>query len=912
MSDDPRFPDGVVELRVHGVGGESPDNALGFDGDAAYPPAEHIAGDHIAGFYTKQWDGKQRHRSLEAYSWGGLTSRAGVRSLWLLLLPFSIVNTAGWMVEPRPEAAPHPSEPSRKPEGGDVTRAARVQFALIRSAALTMTALFVAWFGTLFVDLVAFQCGGQTTCTAGRWWMSPFTIDSVAAFPARRMAVGALIPLLFILLLFVLSYRARNRYEEYPHRIDHLSEFGEDGARLTDRTFWRSSAFVSRATYMHVGVAVATVGWLFALAVQELTNTRAEGTTPILIALGLYAVFVLVITWTTGDEGTDHEPSSHKEWHAYWFTPLGLTGAALVIGWVSGPNTPPTEVAAPGSLEPVFGRGPLFLGLAMLLVIVAMFLVRFIRWYNDPIKVLRTRLIPTVLWLGLIIMTVTWQQFPWVTSTWSFAIAGVMAAAIIGAGWITARTSTWRFAILLVAAAGIGLFLWGRAAQSSALQWSGMAVAGLALLPTLSAQFGRQDRWRWGAPLIGVGLGLLALMVSLAGSLILARDFLNRGQFEACCDPATPEIAVLPIYELVALLLVGSLAFAAIGAVLHLVRIRLDVWSPMADTIADEYADEPAPEPVADFVDCAADGDGAVVQQAVFWRSVSTAFRDVDVLISLLVMVPLVASVVALGRLALNADGVFSVFLNSLEYPVIPADWSAAVATAAWVASLFPLVGVIVVRMAIRNASTRRLIGIAWDVLTFWPRRFHPLAPPSYAERAVPELQARLRQLAAHEDRRVVVTAHSQGAIIATAALAGLRGSARKRIYLVTHGNPGGRLYRRFFPGYFGGGLMRWLRDRLGSEQVDGWLNLHRLTDPIGDVIFTGPDEDIGHPAADPDLGGGDRLLRDPATRWRFSLDDCPAAEGHSRYLRQAEAVVALDTIAAAVSPDASPGAADR
>src|SRR5215211_6029513 len=81
---------GVTELRVHGVGGTTPESLLG---DLA---PQQISGDQIAGFYRTA-EGQKRH--VEAYSWGGLTSRSGTRVLWLLLLPFMLANLAGWMCD---------------------------------------------------------------------------------------------------------------------------------------------------------------------------------------------------------------------------------------------------------------------------------------------------------------------------------------------------------------------------------------------------------------------------------------------------------------------------------------------------------------------------------------------------------------------------------------------------------------------------------------------------------------------------------------------------------------------------------------------------------------------------------------------------------------------------------------------
>jgi hypothetical protein len=63
--------DGVTELLVHGVGGESAEHTL------HEPHPMLVAGDATAGFYRGP-DADGRHR--ESYSWGGLTSGRASRA----------------------------------------------------------------------------------------------------------------------------------------------------------------------------------------------------------------------------------------------------------------------------------------------------------------------------------------------------------------------------------------------------------------------------------------------------------------------------------------------------------------------------------------------------------------------------------------------------------------------------------------------------------------------------------------------------------------------------------------------------------------------------------------------------------------------------------------------------------------
>src|SRR5680860_985946 len=87
--------DGTTELRIHGVSGTPPEAML------QHPHARLVAGDSRAVFHRRWFpahdDLDVPHRShREAFSWGGLTSGGASRALWLLLLPFALVNVASW------------------------------------------------------------------------------------------------------------------------------------------------------------------------------------------------------------------------------------------------------------------------------------------------------------------------------------------------------------------------------------------------------------------------------------------------------------------------------------------------------------------------------------------------------------------------------------------------------------------------------------------------------------------------------------------------------------------------------------------------------------------------------------------------------------------------------------------------
>ncbi|WP_031013767.1 hypothetical protein [Streptomyces sp. NRRL F-5727] len=175
-------------------------------------------------------------------------------------------------------------------------------------------------------------------------------------------------------------------------------------------------------------------------------------------------------------------------------------------------------------------------------------------------------------------------------------------------------------------------------------------------------------------------------------------------------------------------------------------------------------------------------------------------------------------------------------------------------------------------RRAYRDASARRTIGILWDVGTFWPRAAHPFAPPCYAERAVPDLTWRMRSWTGHTGGRLVISGHSQGSVLAAAAVWQLPSATRARVALLTYGSPLERLYGRWFPAYFGPDALRGLH-----RAVHCWTNLHRATDPIGGPVRV-PAED-GRPGVDAPA------LRDPVAYGRTRVHPLPEPVlGHSDY----------------------------
>lgn len=196
-----------------------------------------------------------------------------------------------------------------------------------------------------------------------------------------------------------------------------------------------------------------------------------------------------------------------------------------------------------------------------------------------------------------------------------------------------------------------------------------------------------------------------------------------------------------------------------------------------------------------------------------------------------------------------------------------------------------------------RDPARRRQIAVLWDVCTFLPRSYHPLSPPCYAERAVPDLQRRLWWLHDNDGRgSVVLVGHSQGAMLAIAALVqrSCRPLGGGHVSLVTFGAPVGKLYAWAFPAYITTELLTPLAPG-GGGHVRDWLNFYYPTDPIAGAVA----QKMPSPARDL----VDRPLPDPAESWYIYGQPLPAPQGHSGYWADSAVWSAINHVAAVSQP---------
>lgn len=344
----------ALELLVHGVGGATPQEML------VDPRTVRVTGDATAAIYRRSDDiDAEQHPELyrdrpipEAYCWSNLTSGNGSRALWLLLLPFMVINLAHWM---RPAATARP-------------RTIRLYGALVRLVALSLTVLLTAAACEVALDLTAWQCAGARGCSDQRSWLGFLSTAQGGWWsqPGRRLALAALVPAALVGLLWYLSNRTWSAYESQRPLTGTVPDDGEPGTApqtgaapaeplrpaLGRPGFWFGRRLVARLRAAHTAAGFLTVTASVAGATAR-HDRAAEGPVPAVYGRLIEALLVLgmlVVLWVVCRRGRSERRLDNRLDRAVI---TYLPGAALTLlvvasvhaawsrpGWASGGTLP--------------------------------------------------------------------------------------------------------------------------------------------------------------------------------------------------------------------------------------------------------------------------------------------------------------------------------------------------------------------------------------------------------------------------------------------------------------------------------------------------------------------------------------------------------------------------------------------
>lgn len=231
-------PEDVVELRVHGVSGTPPEHVLGD------PFPTPVAGDDVARFLraakpvaTLPGERPARERVVEAFHWGRFTSGGASRALWLLMVPFAVLNLARYAL----------LGPGRFAE------------AVLRLLGLVLTCMFVTTVGYVSLEVLVRQCAADAACRAGHTWLGAFADWPFGAV----LLVGTAPP---VLVVAVLWWFGRKTFLYEPRGTHHVWE--TRAGSLGDYAFWHTSPRTPVLRDAHVAASCVVLGVLHAGALR--------------------------------------------------------------------------------------------------------------------------------------------------------------------------------------------------------------------------------------------------------------------------------------------------------------------------------------------------------------------------------------------------------------------------------------------------------------------------------------------------------------------------------------------------------------------------------------------------------------------------------------------------------------------
>lgn len=896
----------VLELRVHGVRGTPPSTMLGVDADDVV----QVAGNGITGVFriaegkNPPWRQLPKGMALEAYSWGGLTSSTKglfgwlTRLLWLVLLPFALVNLAYWA----------------RLRVGEHNLTARVGLRLVRASGLLLTMCLISTVCVGAVDLFGWQCfrGNALQCPA-----LPGPAQFALGWTAgERLAFFSLVPVAATGLLYLLSRSSISRFEEANLRLrDAGSRRPNDDSVLEHPLMWHGDRRTRRLQRLHVVVALATTVCFTGTFViyshwphlGVWPTTALTGTVWTTAAAAVLLVFSFVVVARVHEDDVEYlspaqgeSPAGRRWWGALRQHAIDISLAAIVLVTVMH-----LVVLA---LLPAGTPGPD---------------VYF--WSRD---LWLTGSFVLLLWLQLAVAYV--ERMPWWFTVTMLIIAAILGILVfLGAMRWPRHLSLWA-PVIVGAMVLLGMFLANRHVSRRGLHRD-HALDGAAASVFLSAGLA--------VALLFSAAAVIFLANYLNGSqgvadLAAGRDAVSAASAESVADfTAAGDVTIrgANVWE------TGSIVYVRSGTVmvrrltashgfdglheafdtstLHHASITISsrsiaVVDSCSARLTERGVDLPTPCN-ADNPRFTAGGDLAVTHRVLVIDSHSPGVTvrvqdppEIPLIVpQVLIWTPMLqlAIVVATAIAFVVMHSIFfwrigmKIRTATLQDKRLPAPDRSAVASARQTAALAhraeAMVGALCVIMTVgsvltllgastgrppwklveplrplatvsllaamgaaslivlfgsayrRSPTARRNFGIIWDLTTFWPRAGHPFAPPCYAERVVPELERRvIWALRSSGSGDVILSGHSQGSLIVVATAARLvpRANWARRLRIITYGSQIRALYGRLFPRVVG-------PDQLGYTATKGCPTLGSAPELDDDGTWPSTKARVGH-----------------------------------------------------------------
>ena len=857
----------VLEIRVHGIANTPPAAMLGLEasqvvrtagdsGGSFWTPTPQALADIEAAPLDLPYDHRVPPTGVrrEAYSWGALARLSAVpgwgavtgvlhgviRALWVLIIPFGLVNAAYW--------ARNLHDGRALATGAAPARwwATSGAAGLVRLFGLLLTLLWTATAVTVTVGIIAAQCyvrpappeAALEVLDGVRYALVcdalPDVLDGLARWTTgQRVALLGLAALVVVLALALIASTGTVRFDRRmsPTRAgevgDGPAEAGSGAAptvrwpMLTQPGLWSHSAASWLMWALHLAAALSLVTLVLA---WQLAATPGGGWwwwLPVAVAAVTIAfVAVRVATGRTEQVRPAGEPA--PGWHAPWVVWV-VAGLSLVLllaclGLVA--RTGEVLAAEPGEVWRLVALDhlvPALVAALTLLVVAAAGARTSLPWWSTG------GLVVAALVAGLLAAgparTPVGARVPAVLAVLAVVALVAFVAVAPPANGTDPAHEGWRgrgTAVFLALAGGFALVLTGAVVAGT--------VAWLRAVPAAQP---------------------FAVTADVAEELAeLDTDPLRAPVVTFVPGAASTEIATPPGYD--------GFAVTSLAAVVVLV---VTVAVLAARTLALRGTPVPGRTP--------ADPDGAhrAVRDARRWATLAHRAEPVVGLLALSLWLAMAASLFirpfAPAAEPAASDSVPDHGWAVIALPLGLRDWSTGFVLLAFVL----LVGS--VGLGGSNAAVGRPWGLLWDLTCFLPRVAHPFAAPCYAERVVPELRSRIdewlgvdpgaqvradavataqtagvvddtlrerkkRALLAERAavlarRRVVVSAHSLGAVVAVSALFArwtpdpVHGpfARAEDIALLTYGTQLRSHFGRFFPELFG-------PDVLGTEPSAG------------------------------------------------------------------------------------------